>query len=117
MEKMTKFTETSETVIKAHITGTPVRATRTRKFGTIVQPSMLAADSPVPMTTRRMSSTPMRQRVGKRGPMPISDIVNSTPIRAPATPGQDVAPSSPEVPMSPPGEMVTGKLGDLCAIM
>lgn len=109
-EKMSKSPEAKD-VIKTHITGTPAVARRTRKFGTTIQPSMLAADSPVPMTTRRMSSTPMR---GKRTmPAPSADIVNSTPIRAPA----DEIPESPEMPMSPPGMEVTGKLGKLCSIM
>lgn len=109
-EKMSKSPEAKD-VIKAHITGTPAVSRRTRKFGTTIQPSMLAADSPVPMTTRRMSSTPMR---GKRTmPAPSADIVNGTPIRAPA----DEMPESPEVPLSPPGMEVTGKLGKLCSIM
>jgi len=120
-EKLPKSTEVTKEVIKAHITGTPVRAARTRKFGTVIQPSLLAADSPVPMTTRRMSSTPLRKRVGKTvaTTMP-AEIVDSTPIRAPAaeakTPAREEA-SSPVVPMSPPGEMFTGKLGKVCVIM
>ena len=52
-------------------------------------------------------------------PMP-ADIVDSTPIRAPAAEAKTPAreePASPEVPMSPPGEMITGKLGKVCVIM
>ncbi len=49
-----------------------------------------------------------------------AEIIDSTPIRAPAaeakTPAREEA-SSPVVPMSPPGEMFTGKLGKVCVIM
>lgn len=115
-EKITKSPEAKNVVMKAHITGTPAVARRGRKFGTTIQPSMLAADSPVPMTTRRMSSTPMR---GKRAlQVPTADIVNSTPIRAPTTIYTEEEMSvSLVVPMSPQAELVTGKLGKLCAIM
>ena len=119
-EKIPKSTTTEESteVIKSHITGTPAVSRRTRKFATVIQPSMLAAESPVPMTTRRMSSTPMAKRgrgAGKRGASPPV-IVDSTPIRAPHSPTAiNSPPNSP--PMSPPAEMVTGKLGKLCVVM
>ena len=104
---------TSSPGVKSHITGTPVRAMpRLRKFGTTIQPCSLLEESTVPgtETIKRQvsSSTPVRPRlVTDTGPHPL-EAVEATPIRPP--PPRDT-------PMSPPPEMVTGKLGALCSIM
>ena len=91
--------------MKVHLTGTPGmnRAPR-RKFGTVLQPSLLSVESPVPMTRGRLvhSSTPVR---GKETAPPM---VEATPI---------CAPKPVETPLSPSPEMVTGGLAKLCAIM
>ena len=103
---------TSSPGVKSHITGTPVRAMpRLRKFGTTIQPCSLLEESTAPGTEtikRVSSSTPLRPRlVTDTGPHPL-EAVEATPIRPP--PPRDT-------PMSPPPEMVTGKLGALCSIM
>ena len=103
---------TSSPGVKSHITGTPVRVMpRLRKFGTTIQPCSLLEESTAPGTEtikRVSSSTPVRPRlVTDTGPHPL-EAVEATPIRPP--PPRDT-------PMSPPPEMVTGKLGALCSIM
>ena len=95
--------------VKSHITGTPARSKPRRKFGTVVQPCSLLEDSVAPGTeiTRRVSSsTPVRPN--RQEPHPL-EAVEATPIRPP--------PVMKQPPMSPPPEMVTGKLGSLCSIM
>ena len=82
---------------------------RRRKFGTSLQPCSLLEDSLRPETSeplkRISSSTPVR--LGGQEPHPL-EAVEATPILPP--PPRDT-------PLSPPPEMVTGKLGDLCSIM
>jgi len=97
-----------ESAAKRHITGTPVRPMPRRKFGTTIQPNSLLEDSVAPnteMIKRYSNSTPVRPRLNEPHPL---ESVEATPIRPP--------PSRPE-PMSPPPEMITGKLGSLCSIM
>ena len=98
---------------KTHITGTPARTRPGRKFGTTLQPQSLLEESVAPgteMMKRVSSSTPLRQRTlsESRAPHPL-ESVEATPIRPP--------PPAKHPPMSPPPEMVTGKLGSLCSIM
>ena len=94
--------------VKSHITGTPARSRPRRKFGTVVQPCSLLEESVAPGTdlVRRVSSsTPVRPN--RHGAHPL-EAVEATPIRPPVMK---------QPPMSPPPEMVTGKLGYLCSIM
>ena len=103
------FTKVTEDV-KTHITGTPARKMPRRKFGTTIQPHSLLEDSVAPATEvikRVSSSTPVRHRTNEPHPL---ESVEATPIRPPT--------SSPrQLPLSPPPEMVTGKLGKMCSIM
>ena len=103
------FTKVTEDV-KTHITGTPARKMPRRKFGTSIQPHSLLEDSVAPGTEvikRVSSSTPVRHRINEPHPL---ESVEATPIRPPT--------SSPrQLPLSPPPEMVTGKLGKMCSIM
>lgn len=99
-----------EREVKVHITGTPAQLTRrARKFGTVLQPSLLAMESPVPQSTIATSSTPLRG--GKRA-LPDAE---ATPIRAPGAAAG--GPVEAAAPLSPAPEMVTGGLAKLCAIM
>jgi len=95
--------------VKEHLTGTPARPARTRKFGTAMQPSSLALldASALPVERRESvsSSTPLRPAAGAPHPL---EAVEATPIRAP---------SAPSAPTSPQPQMVTGKLEKFCAIM
>ena len=97
--------------VKTHITGTPARKMPRRKFGTTIQPHSLLEESLAPGTElikRVSSSTPVRHRINEE-PHPL-ESVEATPIRPPT--------SSPrQLPLSPPPEMVTGKLGKMCSIM
>ena len=105
------FTKVEKVKPSEHITGTPVRSSRgrLRKFGTSIQPSsslLEASVAPGTETIKRVSSsTPVRPRPGEPHPL---EAVEATPIRPP---------TFREAPLSPPPEMVTGKLGSLCSIM
>ena len=91
--------------MKSHLTGTPAISRRTRKFGTVIQPSLLAMNSPAGPSTDYsgvQASTPLR------GKLPRPHMVEATPIRAPETKAS---------PLSPGPEMVTGGLAKLCVIM
>jgi len=106
-EKSPKFERVNEqneqVEVKTHITGTPVQVSRAgRRFGAVIQPSLLAMESPVPQTSTVQSSTPLR--AGKRHLLDSE----ATPIRAP---------KEREAPLSPAPEMFTGGLAKLCAIM
>ena len=101
------FTKVSP--VKTHITGTPARTMPRRKFGTVIQPQSLLEESVAPgteMLKRVSSSTPLRQRQTD-DPHPL-ESVEATPIRPPTLR---------QPPMSPPPQMITGKLGNLCSIM
>eukprot|EP00092_Neocalanus_flemingeri_P012298 GFUD01013256.1.p1 GENE.GFUD01013256.1~~GFUD01013256.1.p1 ORF type:complete len:744 (-),score=268.89 GFUD01013256.1:271-2502(-) len=110
-----KVESVTSKVVKSHITGTPARTKPTRKFGTVIQPASLLEDSVVPtMDTvdhkTVSSSTPVKPvRTGAEystEPHPL-ESVEATPIRPPC---------SPEA-RSPPPQMVTGKLANMCSIM
>jgi len=95
--------------VTAHLTGTPARPARARKFGTAMQPSSLAlldaSALPVGAGQPVSSSTPLRPQAGSPHPL---EAVEATPIRAPS-------PSA--APTSPQPQMVTGKLEKFCSIM
>merc|ERR1719319_145695 len=95
--------------VTAHLTGTPARPARARKFGTAMQPSSLAlldaSALPVGAGQPVSSSTPLRPQAGSPHPL---EAVEATPIRAPS-------PSA--APTSPQPQIVTGKLEKFCSIM
>jgi len=108
----TKVESATNKVVKHHITGTPARVTRTRKFGSVIQPSLLE-DSVMPNSTQHKvvsSSTPVKSLLSGEDystePHPL-ESVEATPIRPPCC----------LAPVSPQPEMVTGGLAKLCAIM
>merc|ERR1719382_1902682 len=89
-------------VVKEHLTGTPARAppsSRTRKFGTVVQPSSLLDASALPSERRSStssvsSSTPLRPAhpLATPAPHPL-EAVEATPIKPPS-PEEQLHPSS-----------------------
>lgn len=104
-------------VVKEHLTGTPARAppsSRSRKFGTVVQPSSLglldASSLPSERRSSVSSSTPVRpvHPLSTPAPHPL-ESVEATPIKAPT--------SLETQPTSPAPQMVTGGLHKMCAIM
>ena len=124
----------SKNVVKEHLTGTPARAptsSRSRKFGTVMQPSSLGLldASSLPSSVRRSSrssvssSTPVRpvHPLATPAPHPL-EAVEATPIKAlesvesvEATPIK--APSPEKQATSPAPQMLTGGLHKMCAIM
>ena len=109
----------SENVVKEHLTGTPARAprsSRSRKFGTVVQPSSLglldASSLPSERRSSRSSvssSTPVRpvHPLATPAPHPL-ESVEATPIKAPSPEKQATSPAP---------QMLTGGLHKMCAIM
>jgi len=100
-------------VVKEHLTGTPARAppsSRSRKFGTVVQPSSLglldASSLPLERCSSVSSSTPVRP-LGTPAPHPL-EAVEATPIKAPSPEKQATSPAP---------QMLTGGLHKMCAIM
>jgi len=97
---------------RVHLTGTPARPARQRKFGTVLQPASLLEQSLVAPPTevrRQSSSTPLRPG---HAPHPHAVIEEATPIKA-----VQCSPAPMDCPASPPPEMVTGGLAKLCIIM
>ena len=110
----------SKNVVKEHLTGTPARAptsSRSRKFGTVMQPSSLGLldASSLPSSVRRSSrssvssSTPVRpvHPLATPAPHPL-ESVEATPIKAPSPVKQATSPAP---------QMLTGGLHKMCAIM
>jgi len=97
---------------RVHLTGTPARPARQRKFGTVLQPASLLEQSLVAPPTevrRQSSSTPLRPG---HAPHPHAVMEEATPIKA-----VQCSPAPMDCPASPPPEMVTGGLAKLCIIM
>jgi len=103
-------------VVKEHLTGTPARAppsSRSRKFGTVVQPSSLglldASSLPSERRSSVSSSTPLRPThpLATPAPHPL-EAVEATPIKAPSPEKQATSPAP---------QMLTGGLHKMCAIM
>jgi hypothetical protein len=103
--------EQEEKTVKQHLTGTPARAkpTRTRKFGSVIQPSeLLLENSTLPLSKRISvsSSTPLRSHP-EPTPHPL-EAVMATPIKSPSYEQEAV---------SPQPLLVTGGLAKMCSIM
>ena len=105
-----------DVVVKEHLTGTPARApasSRSRKFGTVVQPSSLglldASSLPSERRSSVSSSTPVRpvHPLATPAPHPL-EAVEATPIKAPSPQKQATSPAP---------QMLTGGLHKMCAIM
>jgi len=109
----TKVEEEVEKTVKEHLSGTPARtkASRTRKFGTTIQPNELSGWEDSALVGNKgqasvSSSTPLRN--GHQPAAHPLEAVEATPILAPDMEAHTESPQ----PM-----LVTGRLANICNIM